>query len=492
MGYIGSSEGSGDGVRIPLGAVARPSGLDLSADEAVALPALLIDGLIIFLLGAITGTSYQLLAFHNFGTPSIYAGTGLIVAVIFCGATRLMRSAQNIAASRDIGRARAAITAWFGTFLLLIVVAFSLRIGTVFSRGAIFSFFLIGMPAVIASRIYVPRILARTIYASTYRGSEIIVAAARGCPILPQISHELRSRGCAGVHTIEFDAECANIDWPGERQKLLKRLLDTARIAGPGEIYILSASISHERVVSIQSGLRLVPRAVYVVPTEAVASLFGLPVRRVGPSVAIETQRLPMSGFSRGIKRLIDIAVAGTALLLLAPAMLLIAIAIKLDSAGPVFFRQRRNGYRGRPFRIVKFRTMSVLEDGEAVTQARRDDQRVTRVGRWLRKTSFDELPQLLNILRGEMSLVGPRPHAVAHDELYAKLIENYELRQHVKPGVTGWAQVNGLRGETPTVDLMFRRIEFDLWYAANSSVALDLQILARTLFTVLRQDNAY
>ena len=135
---------------------------------------------------------------------------------------------------------------------------------------------------------------------------------------------------------------------------------------------------------------------------------------------------------------------------------------------------------------------MCVLEDGDSVTQASRDDQRVTRVGRWLRKSSFDELPQLLNILRGEMSLVGPRPHAVAHDELYAKLIENYELRQHVKPGVTGWAQVNGLRGETPTVDLMFRRIEFDLWYAANSSVMLDLQILVRTLFTVLRQDNAY
>jgi undecaprenyl-phosphate galactose phosphotransferase/putative colanic acid biosynthesis UDP-glucose lipid carrier transferase len=277
-----------------------------------------------------------------------------------------------------------------------------------------------------------------------------------------------------------------------ERQKLLKRLLDTARIAGPGEIYLLSAAIPHERVQSIQSGLRLVPRAVYVVPSDAVAALIGLPVRRVGHSIAVETQRVPMSSLSRAIKRVIDIVIAATVLLILAPALLVIAAIVKLDSPGPVFFRQRRNGYRGREFRILKFRTMSVLEDGDSVMQARRDDQRVTRVGRLLRKTSFDELPQLLNILRGEMSLVGPRPHAVAHDELYAKLIENYELRQHVKPGVTGWAQVNGLRGETPTVDLMFRRIEFDLWYASNSSVALDLQILARTLFTVLRQVNAY
>jgi exopolysaccharide biosynthesis polyprenyl glycosylphosphotransferase len=291
---------------------------------------------------------------------------------------------------------------------------------------------------------------------------------------------------------MEFDADCSAVEWPAERQRLLKRLLDTARVAGPGEIYLLSASVPHERVLSLQSGLRLVPRAVYIVPSDAVAGLFGLPVRRVGHSIAVETQRVPMSSFARAIKRAIDIAVAASALLFLAPALLVIAAVIKLDSSGPVFFRQRRNGYRGREFRIIKFRTMSVLEDGAAVTQASRDDQRVTRVGRLLRKTSFDELPQLLNILRGEMSLVGPRPHAVAHDELYAKLIENYELRQHVKPGVTGWAQVNGLRGETPTIDLMFRRIEFDLWYAANSSVSLDLQILVRTVFTVLRQINAY
>jgi len=291
---------------------------------------------------------------------------------------------------------------------------------------------------------------------------------------------------------MEFDAECSGIDWPVERQRLLKRLLDTARVAGPGEIYLLSTSISQERVLSIQSGLRLVPRAIYIVPNETVAGLFALPVRQIGSTIAVETQKVPMSTLARGAKRAIDIVIAASALIFLAPVLFVIAAAIKLDSSGPVFFRQRRNGYRGREFRILKFRTMSVLEDGDSVTQARRDDQRVTRIGRWLRKSSFDELPQLLNILRGEMSLVGPRPHAVAHDELYAKLIENYELRQHVKPGVTGWAQVNGLRGETPTVDLMFRRIEFDLWYAANSSVMLDLHILVRTLFAVLRQNNAY
>src|SRR5271167_619215 len=146
MGFISGNESSEDGVRIPLHALPRASGLDISADEAVSLPALLIDGLIIFLLGAISGTAYQVLAFHNYGAPSIYAGTGFIVAVIFCGATRVTASAHPVGASRDMGRARSALTIWIATFLFLMVVAFSLRIGTTFSRGAVFCFFLAGIP----------------------------------------------------------------------------------------------------------------------------------------------------------------------------------------------------------------------------------------------------------------------------------------------------------------------------------------------------------
>ncbi len=493
MELIEGREAPGNDVRSPLAGPAQVSAaLDISADEAVALPALLVDGLAIFFLGAITGTGYHILAFGSYGQPSTYTGISFLVAVIFCGAIRLLSSAHPMTASVDAGRARLALTVWLTTFLFLTTVAFSLKIGAIFSRGAFFSFFFAGIPVVPAMRVMVPRVLARTLYANAYRGREVIVAAPHCDPALAHLSTGLHQKGCARVHIIEFDAGCSQIDWPAERQRLLKRMLDTARIAGPGEIYVLNGMVSQERISSIQAGLRLVPRAVFLVPADAVAYLFSLPVRRVGRTVAVETQKVPLSAFSRGIKRGIDVTVASAALVVLAPAFGLIALAIKLDSKGPVLFLQRRNGYRGREFRIAKFRTMTVLEDGDAVTQVRRNDQRVTRIGRWLRKTSFDELPQLWNILRGEMSLVGPRPHAVAHDELYANLIENYELRQHVKPGVTGWAQINGLRGETPTVDSMFRRIEFDLWYAANCSVMLDLQILLRTLLAVLRQDNAY
>jgi lipopolysaccharide/colanic/teichoic acid biosynthesis glycosyltransferase len=174
------------------------------------------------------------------------------------------------------------------------------------------------------------------------------------------------------------------------------------------------------------------------------------------------------------------------------PLLLVIAMLIKLDGTGPVVFRQTRLGLNGRPFGILKFRTMNVIEDGAHVVQAERNDARITRIGTFLRAASLDELPQLLNVISGDMSLVGPRPHAVAHDEYYASLIPEYEQRQSVKPGITGWAQVNGLRGGTPTLDLMQRRVDLDLWYADRASIALDLLILLRTPFELLRRRNAY
>jgi exopolysaccharide biosynthesis polyprenyl glycosylphosphotransferase len=191
-------------------------------------------------------------------------------------------------------------------------------------------------------------------------------------------------------------------------------------------------------------------------------------------------------------KRSVDFTIAALALFLLLPLLIIVALAIKLDSRGPVFFWQSRRGLHGHPFKIIKFRTMSVMEDGSLVQQAKRFDSRVTRVGRWLRRTSIDELPQLINVLRGEMSLVGPRPHALAHDEYYGQLIDNYNGRQAVKPGITGWAQVNGARGETPEISDMRRRVEFDLWYVRRRSLTLDVKIIILTAIQVLRSPDAF
>lgn len=194
----------------------------------------------------------------------------------------------------------------------------------------------------------------------------------------------------------------------------------------------------------------------------------------------------------QALKRLLDLAIAVPVLVLLAPLLAAIALWVWLDSPGPILFRQIRGGLDGAPFAIFKFRTMNVLENGANMAQATRNDPRVTGAGRFLRKASLDELPQLLNVISGEMSLVGPRPHPLALDDYYAGLIGDYVQRQRVKPGITGWAQVHGLRGETPTLDSMHRRVLLDIWYARRANPALDLQILLRTPFEVLRQRNAH
>ena len=190
-------------------------------------------------------------------------------------------------------------------------------------------------------------------------------------------------------------------------------------------------------------------------------------------------------------KRMLDIAVSLAAILLLLPLLSLIAIAVTLDSRGPVLFCQRRRGKDGEIFGIFKFRTMRVLEDGADVVQAKKHDDRITRAGRFLRATSLDELPQLFNVLSGEMSLVGPRPHAIAHDEYYGARLPAYAKRQRVKPGITGWAQVNGARGETPDLSDMARRVDLDGWYVDHKSLGLDLLILAKTPQAVLSMRNA-
>jgi len=230
----------------------------------------------------------------------------------------------------------------------------------------------------------------------------------------------------------------------------------------------------------------------YIVPDPATAGLARCRAFAIGSRVAFELRRPPLSRGQQIAKRAFDIVVGLTALVFLSPFMIAAAIAVRLDSKGPIFFRQTRTGQGGKQFRIFKFRSMYVLEDGATIQQACRDDPRVTRVGRFLRSSSIDELPQIFNVLKGEMSLVGPRPHAVAHDQQYVQEIPNYELRQHVKPGITGWAQVNGLRGETANIESMHRRIEFDVWYALNASLLLDFEILARTVLEVCSPRNAY
>jgi putative colanic acid biosynthesis UDP-glucose lipid carrier transferase len=192
------------------------------------------------------------------------------------------------------------------------------------------------------------------------------------------------------------------------------------------------------------------------------------------------------------VKRFVDIAMSLLALVTLSPIMLAVAIAIRIDSEGPILFKQTRHGFNGRPFGIYKFRSMTVMENGDVIRQAQKQDVRVTRVGYWIRRFSIDELPQLLNVLYGDMSIVGPRPHASSHDRYFTSAIEKYAFRHHVKSGITGWAQVCGARGETDTLEKMQKRVELDLWYINNWSIWLDFSIMIRTIFVVFSGENAH
>jgi undecaprenyl-phosphate galactose phosphotransferase/putative colanic acid biosynthesis UDP-glucose lipid carrier transferase len=242
----------------------------------------------------------------------------------------------------------------------------------------------------------------------------------------------------------------------------------------------------------VRDQIKTLPVAARLLPDMRVRSLTNYTSSARQRVLAIEVQRAPLSGAERFVKRLMDIFVATLALIFFLPVMALTAIAIKLDSPGPVIFRQHRKGFNGQQFIMFKFRTMTVQENGSMVAQATRDDPRVTAIGRLLRAASIDELPQLLNVLKGDMSLIGPRPHALAHDNYFENILSDYAFRHHVKPGMTGWAQCNGARGATPSIEHISERVKLDLWYINNWSLWLDIQILIKTFFEVLRKRNAY
>ena len=247
-----------------------------------------------------------------------------------------------------------------------------------------------------------------------------------------------------------------------------------------------------QRVVDLLDELRDTTASIYFVPDIFVMDLIQSRTSNISGVPVVAMCETPFEGSRGVIKRLIDVSISTVALIVLAPFLLIIGLLIKLSSPGPIIFRQRRYGFDGHIIDVYKFRTMTVTEDGAVVRQATREDRRVTRIGRILRRYSIDELPQLINVLGGSMSLVGPRPHAVAHNEQYRGLIKGYMVRHKVPPGITGLAQVHGCRGETSNLEDMRRRIDYDLEYLRHWSPALDLRILLKTLAVILNDRKAY
>jgi putative colanic acid biosysnthesis UDP-glucose lipid carrier transferase len=272
----------------------------------------------------------------------------------------------------------------------------------------------------------------------------------------------------------------------------LNQLSTYVRENSIGVIFIALPMRHVQRVMNLLDDLRDTTASIYYVPDIFMFDLVQAKVGSVEGVPVISVCETPFYGFRGVTKRMADILLSSLILLMAAPVMAAVALAIRFSSPGPVIFRQKRYGLNGEEINVYKFRTMTVQENGSTVVQATKDDRRVTPLGRVLRRYSLDELPQLINVLQGRMSLVGPRPHAVAHNEMYRKLIKGYMMRHKVLPGITGWAQVNGLRGETRTVEQMEARVKYDIEYLRNWSIALDLQILAKTLIRVVNDRKAY
>ncbi len=443
-----------------------------------------VDCSIIVAAGAVGGIAYQRAVGGTAEDIGFYAGLGLVASLAyvlvahFLGLYRLNQLLQD---ELDGGRVWAG---WCLAALVLAVVLFLFKSSGDASRGAVLCFFATGGTSLLAARWLGKRGLRSTLVAGTIRGRRAVVIGTQG-----ELAQFGRSDLLARFGLHEVDRITLSASGSAQHDDvLLKRIRDAS-----AEEIILALSWADPRgVEALLDRLRVIPLPVRLLPDRAVSTVLRHQTSMPPRLYMVEVQPAPLSALDQLTKRLLDVIVAATSLVLLSPVLIITAIAIKLESRGPVIFRQRRHGFNGKPFVIYKLRSMSVQEDGGAVVQATKQDPRVTRVGRLIRQTSVDELPQLLNVLQGHMSIVGPRPHALVHDYEYGSMIANYAFRHHVKPGITGWAQVQGYRGGTPQLELMKQRIALDLWYIDNWSLLLDIHIMFRTGFELIRPRNAY
>ncbi|MDI4238194.1 undecaprenyl-phosphate glucose phosphotransferase [Bradyrhizobium sp. Arg237L] len=453
----------------------------------------LADGLLIFVCGVGCTVAYHLSMQSTLGKTDIYAAASLMVAINF-GLLVTVQKGYELTAITDLPRQlRITLTTWTGVFAALLAIAFTMKVSEEFSRGTTISFYLVGLIALSLWKTVAARWTRRALREGAFANSRVVVIAEQGLQATSAAMLELCQHGYRLMRVFEIrSSELASPLLMSSIGPRFDELVAYAREQRIEHVFLLMNWSRQHAIDSLLDGLKILPIPVHLVPDANVSRFLKYPQVHSGSAWTAELRRAPLSWKERAVKRALDLAGASLALIVFAPIMLFTALLIKCTSRGPVFFRQTRNGFGGRAFRIFKFRTMRVLEDGPTIRQATKNDPRVTPIGKWLRRTSIDELPQLFNVLKGDMSLVGPRPHAAAHNSEYEQIIGNYAFRHHVKPGITGWAQVNGYRGETRTVGMMEKRVEYDLWYINNWTVWLDLRILLGTLMVTFTRPTAH
>ncbi|HVY06895.1 MAG TPA: undecaprenyl-phosphate glucose phosphotransferase [Burkholderiales bacterium] len=387
---------------------------------------------------------------------------------------------------------RKVIFDWVVVIGILLFLGFATKLSAQFSRKVMLSWFLVTPFVLMIAHALARFVVHRMAMQKSVERSMVIVGAnALGFRLAQRVLED----PYYGVEVKGFfddrnptRLELANGPLLGSVQDLPAWV----REHSVGTIYITLPMVAQPRIMKMLDELGDTTASVYFVPDIFAFDLIQARFDELEGIPVVAICESPFAGFNSLLKRLSDIVFASIALLVLWPFMLAIAARIKMTSPGPVLFKQRRYGLDGAEIMVYKFRSMNVLEDGDVIRQAKKDDDRITPFGMFLRRSSLDELPQFINVLQGTMSIVGPRPHAIAHNEQYRKLIKRYMIRHKVKPGITGWAQVNGYRGETETVEKMRSRVAYDLDYLRNWSVSLDFLIMMKTLTVVFKDQNAY
>jgi putative colanic acid biosynthesis UDP-glucose lipid carrier transferase len=413
---------------------------------------------------------------------------GVLLALVLLPALGAYRGQRWAASGAGALRALPGLAA---VFLALVVLGAATKTSADFSRLWAGSWFLASLALMATWRVA----LSRWRRTRSARESPRLLIIGVG-ELARQTAERLRSENgdealVAGFLTLGDEQPVA--DLPAPVLGGVDRLEGLLAKADPhiSEIWLAVGDIDKPGRRRVITELQMTSLPVRYVPDLTLLNLIAQHPRRIAGMTVIELNATPLDGPDAMVKAVLDRVLAALMLVVLSPLLLSVAVLIRVDSPGPVLFRQRRHGSDGQVFAVLKFRTMRATES-EGPRQATRGDPRVTRVGRWLRRNSIDELPQLINVLRGDMSLVGPRPHPVALNYDYSRRIQAFMQRHRVKPGITGWAQVHGYRGETDTLEKMQKRVEHDLYYIEHWSLGLDLQILLRTLLTCWRAENAY
>jgi Undecaprenyl-phosphate glucose phosphotransferase len=455
--------------------------------DSVEPLAIVADFAGIVLASVFSGLSYHLQQSGTLGDIGKSLGSAILVSALFISLMKIRRMYRPTELMALRSQIRAVCLTWTSVFLLLAGTVFALKIGNEISRGTSMLFAMLGLMALIAHRRILRNLLAKGLAERRFSDRNIVLITDHtGDAGLTQF---LIGFGFCVKRNFFFPPpNSVSRHW----ERVVAGVIECIRGSDVEGIVVSADPNRWSELRTLVAELRVLPFPVSFIPLGTASEIFRRPSRELGNAICVELQRGPLTAFEHTAKRCIDVLSAGVALTALLPMLAIVSVAIKLDSPGPILFRQKRCGFNGRCFQIYKFRTMSVLEDGPSIIQAQFADKRVTRLGAWLRKTSVDELPQLLNVLEGSMSLVGPRPHAVAHDNEFDKIVRNYAFRRRVKPGLTGWAQVNGSRGPTPDAASIERRVEYDLWYIENWSLGLDLAILLLTPMEIFHGRNAY